>query len=180
MNIFQLTRKTYIFLMLFLGCIVSQPSLNSNYSQYRCGANKKKFKPTRVPLDQIAPSKKGNKRALDSEFHDFNIYLDLKNFDDEVKKYNLKKNRELYVKGMQKAIKTLQTLLKVKSTSNHYFYDYQITQLDINNWDKTKIGSELAKQKIGMEDLGIDLYRLAKIEDKAEIGENIYARVGEY
>ena len=166
--------------MLFLGCIVSQPSLNSNYSQYRCGANKKKFKPTRVPLDQIAPSKKGNKRALDSEFHDFNIYLDLKNFDDEVKKYNLKKNRELYVKGMQKAIKTLQTLLKVKSTSNHYFYDYQITQLDINNWDKTKIGSELAKQKIGMEDLGIDLYIFAKFEDKAEIGENIYARAGAY
>ena len=148
---------------------------NSN-ALYRCGESK--VKPIPLPLDRLSSNQKGKekyKRSLDSEFHDFNIFLDLNNFDDDIKKYNLKNKRDLFVTGMEKAVKTLQSLLKVKSPGNFYFYDEDLRDYDIYNWDKTKIGTKLAEQDIGMEDLGIDLYIFINLGVKEEFGENIYA-----
>ena len=119
-----------------------------------------------------------SKRSLDSNgFKDFNIFLDLKNFEDEVKKYNLKNKRDLFVKGMQKAIKTLQSLLKVKLTRNYIFTDANLRKVLIFNWDRTKIGSEIAKEK-GMIDLGIDLYIFVRFGNNSELGNNALASGG--
>ena len=55
--------------------------------------------------------------------------MDLKNFDDEIKKYKLEDIRELLVNGMQKAKKTLESLLQTKYTFNYVFYDEYIKDI---------------------------------------------------
>ena len=73
--------------------------------------------------------------------------MDLYNFEDEIKKYNLQSYRGLFISGMNRAINTFKTLLKVKQVKNYMFTDEEIIELEINNWDKTKIGNETIKNK---------------------------------
>jgi hypothetical protein len=44
-------------------------------------------------------------------YKDFNIFLDLCNFEEEIIKYNLQDNKELFIQGMRKAVNTLKSLL---------------------------------------------------------------------
>ena len=44
-------------------------------------------------------------------FKKLNIDLDLNNFNDEIKKYNLDKYKEVFERGMEKAVSTLTSLL---------------------------------------------------------------------
>ena len=107
----------------------------------KCG--KDNFTPIPLSNKNLLPlneKETKSKRSLDSNgFKDFNIFLDLKNFDDEIKKYHLEDKRDLFVKGMQKGIKTLQSLLKVKLTRNYIFTDANLRKVLIFNWDRTKI-----------------------------------------
>ena len=159
MNFLKEVKKRGIYYILFLALILCEPATENSNTRFKCG--KDNFKPIQLPLNAVVPSKKSNlkyRRTLDSDgFKDFNIFLDLNNFDDEVKKYNLTEKRNFFVEGMQKAIKTLQSLLKVKTTKNYIFYDEDLQDILINKWDETKIGSEMAEKGIGMMDLEIDL-----------------------
>jgi hypothetical protein len=85
---------------------------------YGCGVNKMKIIPKPVkPISDIDYNIPEYRRRLDSDldgFKKFNIYLDLFNFEDEIKQYNLIQYREMFKSGMEKAVNTLTSLLKVK------------------------------------------------------------------
>ena len=72
-------------------------------------------------------------RVIDLDgFKDFDIYLDLYNFNEEINQYGLDNKKEFFINGMKKAKSTLQTLLEVKPVKNHKFIDEQIRSC-INN-----------------------------------------------
>ena len=182
MNISLKAIKFFFYLILFYEVIFCEKIPDNPYPKYRCGSNKIKPIP-RSPIKkaQIQNDNGKIKRSLDSGgFKDFNIFLDLFNFDDEIKKYKLTDKREFFVEGMQKAIKTIQSLLKVKTQESFSFYDEDLLKYSIYNWDKTKIGTEMTEKRIGLADLGIDLYVCVRFADYEELGENILASAGVY
>ena len=106
-------------------------------------------------------------RVIDLDgFKDFDIYLDLYNFNEEINQYGLDNKKEFFINGMKKTKSTLQTLLKVKPVKNHKFTDEQIRSC-INNWDTSKIGSTSR----GMADLGIDLFIFVEFKSNSDTGE---------
>ena len=178
---FLLKKKNcFLYLILYLSIIFFNKAEDDSYSIYRCGEDD--FKQIPLSPDNIAPLKNNGKklkRLIDSDgFKDFNIYLDLLNFDDEVEKYKLQDKKDLFVTGMQKAIKTLQSLLKVKPISNYVFNDTHLTDIKIYNWNKSMIGSDNKKKGIGMNDLGVDLYIFVRFGDKKELGDYTLATAG--
>ena len=98
-----------------------------------------------------------NNRRVDSSdggFKDFSIYLDPVNIKNQMNTYGLQENETHLLNAMNKAIVTLQSLLKVKELSQSFgLSDDDLTKVGINDWDKTKIGSSAAD----MISLGIDL-----------------------
>ena len=89
----------------------------------KCGVYDETFTPIileGIPIEKTASSPK---RGLDSEkqFKDFNIYLDLENFNIEIEQNNLTQYREIYVSSMTKAINTLTKLLKVVPFEYKYY-----------------------------------------------------------
>ena len=180
MYFFLAERNSFIYLILCLCIIFCSKAGNNSNSIFRCGEDD--FKPIPLSPDYIVPLKDGDqkiKRQLDSNgFKDFKIYLDLLNFDDEVKKYNLQSKRELFASGMQKAITTLQKLLKVKPIPNYVFTDEHLKNIYINSWNKSMIGSDNRNKGIGMNNLGVDLYIFVRFGDKKELGENTLASAG--
>ena len=175
MSFFQKTTTILIYFILCLAFIFCGKTLNDSNYEFRCGSND--FNPTPFYPQTIAPLKEDNKkykRLLDSDgFKDFNIYLDLNNFNEEVKKYKLNDKRDIFVSGMQKAIKTLQSLLRVKQVQNFVFPDELLIKYQIYKWDETKCGSKAA----GMQQLGIDLFIFVRFESFPK-GSNVLASAG--
>ena len=169
-------KKLVLILYVFFTFISSN---EENIKFLRCGEDK--VEPILMSSESVVPIDKKNpnyRRILDNidedGFKDFNIHLDLNNFDDEVSFYGLQQNRELFVTGMTKAINTLSTLLKVKPPLNYAFTDENIKGMDINNWDHTKIGNGTQ----GMAENGIDLFIFVRFGDKSEMGELTLASAG--
>ena len=150
---------------------------NTNSSFYRCKESNRT--PRAIKPENIVPgnNQRHKERSLSFDrFKDFNIHLDLYNFDDEIIKYKLQSRREMYVKALQKAIQTIQSLLKIKELEYNYMVDdFILESISIFNWDKTKIGTELYKEGIGMKDLDIDLYIFVRFGDNDEMGNLIFA-----
>ena len=172
--------KTKLFEFLFLFFIVSGELKKDTLNIYKCGIDK--VKPILLTSKNILPIDPNNikyKRSLDNidadGFKDFNIFLDLKNFDDEIIEIGLTDKREFFVTGMTKAIDTLKILLKVRPVPNYVFKDEQIKKILINNWDKTKIGDNVTE---GMSQLGIDLFIFVRFGNKTEMGESTLASAG--
>lgn len=127
-------------------------SQEETFSHYRCGVDLHDHIPKAVipiSVENDNPSLRRRLRDIDSDgFKKFNIYLDLFNIEKEIKDYHLEELRDFFIDSMNKAIETLQALLKVKA----YNYGFQIEDEDllssnISIWDKSKYGTE-AKQKI--------------------------------
>jgi len=139
---------------------------------FRCNVDSIKSDP--IIINTTLPMESNNskhKRSLDNidkdGFKDFNIYLDLLNFEDEIIKYNLTDKRELFINGMNKALKTIKSLLKVKIADNNYLVtDEQIKQIQIYNWNKSMIGDDA----YGLRYLGIDLVIFVRFGDNKELG----------
>ena len=160
-------RKIFI-IFLFFSILVYCDEIHEDIKPiFKCGVN------TIKSIPKIATNKSPlNKRILDNNsntFKDFNIYLDLNNFDYEINLYNLTDKRELFVLGMQKAIKTIQTLLKVKPTQNYVFTDEQLRSEFIYKWNESLIGDNTGNK--GMIDLGIDLFIFVRFGNKTEMGD---------
>ena len=174
------SRKNFIYFLFLFVTISCDKTEDSVGPIYKCGINKSNQIP--LPSNNIIPltgDKEKYKRSLDSNgFKDFNIHLDLLNFYDEVKKYHLEDKRDLFVQGMQKAVKTLQSLLKVKPNLNYVFSDEALKSHLIYNWNKTVIGTGNINKKIGMVNLGIDLYIFIRFESKAILGNDTLASAG--
>ena len=131
-------------------------------AKFKCKFGKNKISPK--PATLVLPNKKKDNMKIfatsnTEKFKDFNIFLDLVNFDEQIQSYHKTKYRQLFLNGMERAVKTLQSLLKVKPVSKNYqFDDEKLTHFGIKKWNKTKIGNEAIKKNIGMQTLGIDLY----------------------
>ena len=107
-----------------------------------------------------------NNRRVDSSedgFKNFSIYLDTVNIKSEMTNLGLEKYETLLLNAMNKAIETLQSLLKVKELSEDFlFSDDDMAQLQIPYWDKTKLGSSATN---GIKSLGLDLTIMGYFED---------------
>ena len=158
---------TFIFLyFLLISLIQAQEKI---YSTFKCNIDSFEEIPLLAKKEQIKSS--NSKQNLENEFKNFSIYLDLLNFEEEIKLYNLEEQKELFVTGLNKAINTLQILLKVKPPKNYIFYDEMILEQSIKYWNKTLIGN----QSLGMADLGIDLFIFVKFGDNKEMGNSTLA-----
>ena len=171
-------KNIMIHFLIFISFITCDKNFNTSIPIYRCG--KAAFEPIEVSLQNVRPINPQTKRTLDNVdqdgFKDFNIYLDLLNFEEEVIQYNLQENRDLFVEGMTKAINTLKSLLRVKPHQKNWGYnDENILKININKWNRSLIGNETKK---GMIDLDIDLIIFVRFDIKENLGEFTLANAG--
>ena len=179
--IFKMRKTTGIYILFLFSLAFCIQDLQMQGPKFKCRFDEYKINPQ--PSTIIIPDEKRENIknfASDNEvFKDFNIYLDLENFYYELEEYDILRHKNLFLNGMQKAVKTLQTLLKVKPpTYNFQFSDQNLIDMKIKKWDKTKIGDETFKDKKGMRTLGIDLYIFVKFTDYNELGLRTIAYAG--
>ena len=153
--------KATIFLLLFLDLVL----IHSHEVIYKCGVYDEKVPviPAKnfVKIDKNHPAYK--RRLSDGEFKDFHIYLDLVNIKNDINKFNLKQNEQIYIESLKKAVKILETLLKVKTPSMGFkFTDEKIKQIKIDDWDKTIVGTNAPKDTA---ELDIDLIIFGRFDD---------------
>ena len=155
----------------FLFLIYGFQVVNTKENQmlYRCGVDDNEV--VSLPIDFISPER-DDKRKLTDEFGDFHIYLDLENIKNSLNKYNVVQYEEVLIDSMNKAVKTLEALLKVKK------YNFEMTLTDdilknlkIDYWNASMIGSN---KSFGSIKTGIDLVILARFDEAA--GDSTLAR----
>ena len=160
------SKKFWFLLLLFFGII----NIQCQKSLYRCGVDDKKIKilPAKNYV-KITENHPAYRRRMDSQdFGDFHIYLDLVNIKNDIKKYNLEQYESLYINSATKAVKTLESLLKVKKSRYGYtFTDEQIESILISDWNKTIVGSN-AEGDLASKD--IDLIIFGRFDNKMAEG----------
>ena len=135
-----------------------------NREFYRCGVDDEEIIP--LPATNIVPMEKDNRRLDDGDFGDFNIYLDLINIKNDIIKYHLEDYQDLFIDSLNKAVETLESLLKVKKFEKGFiFSDEQITNIGIKDWNKTLIGTNA---KGNSKQLGIDLFIFGRFDDQMD------------
>ena len=143
---------------------------NQNHAFYRCGVDDYKTEP--LPAKNIFKINK-DKRNLNNEendFKDFLIYLDLININNDIVKYHLEQYEELFIDSLNKVVKTLETLLEVKKLDYFYsFTDEQIRDIDIEDWNKTVVGSEAIDNGYNVFESGIDLIIFGRFDDEMDV-----------
>ena len=157
-------KLSYYFLVLIFmfntyNCQLKAPVFKCEHWDYE----ERNALPTRIIESSV--KKDENKRRVEGEtqtetFKDFNIYLDLENIEYE---YDLYKNikqvpKDFFIKSMNKAVKTLQSLLKVKPLrQNYYIKDVDFKALNITKWNTSLYGDEAVDKHISFTEKGIDL-----------------------
>ena len=91
-----------------------------------------------------------------------------------MKEYNLTHYSSLFINSMKKAIGTLESLLGAKETGCYTFTDEDITDIDINYWDKNKIGNN----SIDSCSNDIDLFIYARFGKDNELSDSTLASAG--
>ena len=174
--------KKIFFILLFLLCFAKCEQNDPNFKyEFRCGADSDKTFSKFMDATSVNDSNSHYRdRRLDSDgFKDFHIYLDTYNLEEEMIKYNMTHYRDFLIDSMTKAIKTLESLLKVKTQGCYYFTDEQIKSIFINNWDKTLIGDDAYKNhSITTCTLDIDLFIFARFGEDGELGSSTLASAG--
>ena len=123
-------------------------------------------------LNNIKESNKNN-----DIYKDIDVYFDLYTFEDEIIENNCTHKRDIFLTGLNKAMDTLKSLLKVRKTIKDYYVsdDFITNFTKINKWDKEKIGDEAKSKNITLESLGIDFYIFVKLSSNQELGFNVLA-----
>ena len=161
--------KSKIFLIIFIFQIII---CQSQKILYRCGVDDKNQ--TAFPATNYRPMEKEKRDLNGEEFKDFNIYLDLINIKNDIKKFHLENYEELFIKSLNKAVEVLESLLKVKKMNiNYIITDEQIESILINDWNRTIVGNTAPK---GLKELGIDLIIFGRFDD--EMDEYVLASAG--
>ena len=156
--------KTFSVLFLLI-LIFKTINCQENQIYHRCGFDDQKIKP--IPIEKVIPIQNEDRRLdNEDEFKDFNIYLDLINIKNDIVKYNLQEYESLFIDSLNKAVETLESLLKVKNIKNNYILkDENIINILIPDWNKTLIGTNAVG---GLKDLGIDLFIFGRFDDKMD------------
>ena len=173
--------KLLIYFLFYFSVINCNKFHKKEKKKYRCNSDKLEPKP--IGAKNSIPISKNikDKRHLDSDgYKDFNIYLDLENFNYEADLYNIDNNRkQIFKQGMQKAVDTIKALLRVKApTRNFLLSDDDIKAYSINFWNKSNIGSEMTSLNKGTADTGFDLFIFVRFGDNEEMGEYTLASAG--
>ena len=156
-------RKNLV-LFLFFATIIN---VLSQEKIYKCGVYDDNI-PERPAINydknyKNDPSSKRRAETESEEFQDFHIYLDLVNIKNHIQQFNLQQYENLYINSMKNAVKTLESLLKVKKPSKPFkFTDKQIQDIHIDDWNKTMLGDSSTGNMLS---LNIDLILLARIDD---------------
>ena len=152
--------KFLICLILNLSLINSKQIIGEIFPKFRCTVDEHELNIKYA--EAISQKKEDNLKSynlVDNGFKDFNINIDLYNFYDEIVTYELTDKKEFFENAIMKVKKTFEKILKVKQVTNNYVIDDEtIRGLKINNWDKTKIGTEAGEMDKGLKSQGIDLY----------------------
>ena len=169
-----LSKMMEIKIILLFFCIQQIINSKENQTFFRCGADDKKIVPK--PATYVFPKVKEKRKLNNEEFKDFHIYLDLINIKKDIKKYKLEQYENLFINSMNKAVKTLEALLKVKNLEYGFnFTDEQIIDMGIEDWNKTLIGTNAIGNS---KQLGIDLFIFGKFDDN--MGDSTLASAGPY
>ena len=129
-----------------------------------CGFDSIKYNPKPsnkiIDINQIK-----SLNVASTSYETFNIYLDLFQYNDEIKKFNLTNTKTFFNNALDKATNTLTKLLKVRTQIyNFVVTDEQIKDLGIYKWNKERIGNITMNNKKGLKSFGIDLYIFVKLE----------------
>jgi hypothetical protein len=173
-------KKSLIYFLLLISLASCGTSQKKKEIKFRCNSERIEPKPIPIPEKYSVPIPTDikKKRALETEvFKDFNIYLDLENFEQEAQVYGISNDlKEMFSQGMKKAVKTLTSLLRVKKlNSNYKISDEQIIAFGINQWNETNIGTNAEKTIL---EVGIDLFIFVRFGDKQELGDFTLASAG--
>ena len=160
----NIMKKSYIiFVLIFMFneiiCHLKAPVFKCQHFD-----NEEKNKlPTRTSKGDINQNE-AHKRRVDAEtdkngYKDFNIYLDLENIKYEISNNpNLRGKEDFFINTMQKAVNTLQSLLKVKTLiRDFYLLDEDFRQLNISKWNTSLFGTEAYQNNIFFTKEGVDL-----------------------
>ena len=132
---------------------------------YRCGVDDQKIKP--IPIENVVHIKDDDRRLDDTdEFKNFNIYLDLINIKKDIEKFHLQQYESLFIDSLNKAVETLESLLKVKKLKRGFiFKDEDIESIKIPYWNKSMIGTNAIGNS---KTLGIDLFIFGRFDDQMD------------
>ena len=143
--------------------------------RYKCGADsfiKKEIKEIDLkPIEHNNPLYKRRLKEIDEDgFKKFNIYMDMTNIKKEIELYKLEEYSDLFVNSINKAVETLENLLKVhpQDLDINLGDDELFDILGINYWDKEKFGTEPYEKGITLFSLDIDLVIFGKFEEMEE------------
>ena len=171
------TRKSFhVFFSFILLSYTLRKIIASPKPMYKCGPDNGPIYKMNISDIRVYKDPK-RKRDLEGEndFKNLSIYIDTLNLEKEMEQYELTSNKNLYINGMQKAKKTLESLLKVKKpTKNYGITDEEIKSILINYWNETMVGNKSE----GMEELGIDLYIFARFATDDEMSSSTLASAG--
>ena len=110
----------------------------------------------------------------ESDFVDFQIYLDFANLEKDMETYGLSNKKNFFETSMTNAAKTLKTLLKVKpldignGNSGYNIYDEHFAQIGISYWDKDKFGNEAISKHKTFQSQNIHLAIFATLDELSE------------
>ena len=169
-------KNNLIFFYLVFYLSITLCLCKEKYALYRCGFDELKIKP--IPLEGGPLTNQVLlKRKLDSDgFKDFKIYFDPTNLKNDLQKQKMTEYQEFFLNSIQKAIETLQKLLKVKPLEQDYcLNDENIKNIEIDDWDKEKFGTNACNSGKNLNSLGYDLVIFGKLKD---LGENTLANAG--
>ena len=171
-----MNEKKYFLFILNLFFIINKINSEEKRNFYKCGVNEFERIPKSAKIAKKIDTNSSlftSRRRLDNidseGFKKFNIYLDLFNIKDDIKKYNLTNYQELFINSLNKAVETLKSLLRVKPPLYAYqFTDEDLQDININNWDKEKFGTEAKNKNIDTFNLGIDLIIFGEFSNLTE------------
>ena len=133
----------------------------------------------RNPLPNVvaklsSKQKEERRRRIDEEtdsdgFRALNIYLDLENIKYGITQNGLEAHQEVIISSMEKAVNTLETLLKVKPLQMPYaLTNENFGQMGIEKWNTEYFGDEANNNGKNLQSLGIDLVIFGKFANLAD------------
>ena len=142
-------KKTFFcFIFIIINCQkIKQPLFKCEHNNYEDS--------NPLPYRKIKQDETYKRRIEgESNFEDFNIYLDFANLEKDMAKYGLSTKKSFFESSMKKAVNTLVALLKVKpldvgnDNTGYNLKDEDFEEIGISYWNKDKFGNQaISNQK---------------------------------